>query len=118
MLHLISALVLGLIAAGLWFRRTPRLHLRFMTAAFIVDVGLLLYIEGTRAAVAQVAASTAPIVWVHAAISTLVLVAYVMQIVLGRRTLAGMATSRQAHIVLGLTFVALRSLNYVTSFFV
>lgn len=117
MLHLLSSCVAALIVAGLWARRArPSWHIRFMTAAFVCDVLLVVYIEATRHAVETVAGSTTPLVWFHAAVSLLVLASYVAQISLGRRVLAGVPASRRLHMALGMTFVTLRSLNYVTSF--
>ena len=119
MLHVLSSIVLGFIVAGLWARRhRPDLHIRLMTAAFVCDLLLVLYIEGTRHAVEKVVGAGTSLVWFHATISTLVLVAYVAQIALGRRVLAGIRASRRVHAALGITFVSLRLVNYVTSFLV
>ena len=115
-LHLVSLVVLLLVALGLWHRRMPARHMRFMTAAFALDVALVLYIEGTRHAVETVVATPRPIVWIHAAISLGVLALYVAQLSLGRRLQAGRPASRQVHIALGLTFVVMRGLNFATAF--
>jgi len=116
MLHLLSTLVLFLVVGGVLTRKTPAIHLRFMVTAFLVDLGLVLYIEITRHAVEKVATQTGALLWFHATVSLLVLAAYVGQIVLGRRLLAGAATSRQVHILTGISFCVLRLMNYVTSF--
>jgi hypothetical protein len=119
MLHLLSFVVLCLIAAGVWCRhRRPGLHIRLMIAAFVCDVLLVVYIEATRHAVERVARATAPMIWFHATVSVLVLAAYVAQLALGRRVLAGAHTSRRMHVAVGVTFVSLRLANYVTSFLV
>jgi hypothetical protein len=119
MLHVLSSIVVLLIAAGLWLRhRRPDLHLRLMTAAFVSDLVLLVYIEATRHAVEKVANQGTRLIWFHAAVSTLVIVTYVAQIAVGRRMLAGTPAPRRVHAVLGITFATLRSLNYVTSFMV
>jgi uncharacterized membrane protein YozB (DUF420 family) len=117
-LHLISSLVVLLVVAGLLTRRNTALHMRFMTAAFAADLGLVLYIEGTRQAIETVVAHTSPLVWFHAGVSTLVLALYVAQLTVGRRMLAGRSTSRRLHIALGLTFCLARGLNYATAFIV
>lgn len=131
MLHVLSTLVLLLIAAGLYYRRRAEFHLRFMTAAFVADLSLVLWIETTRGAVETVTRGGKALLWVHAGISVLVLVLYVVQILLGRLLLARRslpvpaagplpaatpATNRTLHRNLGIAFVALRSLNYVTAF--
>jgi hypothetical protein len=119
MLHLLSSIVLLLIAAGLWVRhRRPDVHLRLMTAAFVCDLLLVVYIEVTRHAVETVASRGTSLIWFHAAISTLVILAYIAQIALGRRMLAGVRTPRRVHALMGIAFVTLRSLNYVTSYMV
>ena len=116
MLHIASTIVLILIVAGVLTRKTPRIHLRFMITAFVVDFALVLYIEATRHAVEQVVAGPSPLLWFHVGVSLLVLMAYIRQIMLGRRMLAGVLTNRSTHIATGIAFCSLRSLNYITSF--
>lgn len=119
MLHLASTLVVVLVLGGLYCRRTPALHLRFMLAAFIIDLLLVLYIEVTRGAVETVATQVRPFLWFHAAISLGVLALYVTMIVLGRRLLLAEAAAipdqpgrvRRLHRHLGVTFCVLRGLN-------
>jgi hypothetical protein len=119
MLHLGSSLVVVLLAVGLWFRhRRPGLHLRLMISAFVVDLLLVLYIEISRHAVERVLARVSPLLWFHAGVSVGVLLCYVAMILLGRGVLAGQGESRKWHFAVGMTFVALRSLNYVTSYMV
>ena len=119
MLHLLSSIVVLLIGAGLWLRhRRPDLHLRLMTAAFVCDLLLVVYIEATRHAVEKVVGQGTSLIWFHATVSTLVIAAYIAQIALGRRMLAGVSAPRRVHMVLGITFAMLRSLNYITSYMV
>lgn len=118
MLHLLSTLVVTIVIAGVLARKRPAIHLPLMVTAFLIDLGIVLYIETTRHAIERVAGPAEPLIWFHAAVSTLVLLAYLGQITLGRRILAGRATSRRAHIALGLTFCVLRGTNYVTAFMV
>lgn len=119
MLHLASSLVVVLLAAGLWFRhRRPNLHLRMMISAFVIDLFLVLYVEISRHAVEKVVARVSPMIWFHAGVSLGVLLCYVLMILLGRGVLAGQANSRKWHFGVGMTFVALRGLNYVTSYMV
>ena len=116
MLHIASTVVQFLVVAGVLTRKTPRIHLRFMVTAFLVDFGLVLYIETTRHAVEQFVAGPSPLLWFHAGVSLLVLMAYIGQFMLGRRMLAGVLTNRRTHIAMGIAFCSLRSINYVTSF--
>jgi MFS-type transporter involved in bile tolerance (Atg22 family) len=119
MLHLASSFVVLLLAVGLWFRhRRPQLHLRLMISAFVVDLLLVLYIEISRHAVEKVVSRVSPVLWFHAAVSVGVLLCYVVMILLGRCVLAGQEGFRKRHFAVGMTFVALRSLNYVTSYMV
>ena len=118
MLHLASTLVLLLIAAGIYYRKTTHVHLKLMWAAFIIDVLLVISIEVTRHEVEVIAHHARPLLWFHVALSILVLAAYVKQIQLGRAILAGFPASRQLHLTTGMTFCTLRLLNYVTSFMI
>lgn len=117
-LHLLSTLVVLLVTAGVLSRGNTARHMRLMCAAFAVDLALVLYIEGTRHAVERVVSTPRPLVWFHAAISVAVLLLYVAQITLGRRMLAGRVSTRRTHVVLGLTFLLCRGLNYATAFMV
>ena len=119
MLHFISTAVLVLIGTGLWFRkRNPQLHLRLMISAFTIDVLLVLYIEIRRHAVERVATHIQPLLWFHAGVSLAVLICYVVLIMLGRPMLAGRFQTRSLHRNVGIAFVTLRLLNYVTSYMV
>lgn len=119
MLHAASTAVLALIACGLWYRKRDRVwHLRLMVTAFVADVLLVLYIEMTRHAVETVAAKVRPMIWFHAGVSLAVLLCYVAMILLGRPMLAGRYETRKLHFAVGIAFVVLRSLNYVTSYMV
>jgi putative Ca2+/H+ antiporter (TMEM165/GDT1 family) len=118
-LHVASTIVLVVIALGLWYRRrNRRAHLWLMLSAFTADVLLVLYIELTRHAVETVATKIKPIIWFHAGVSLAVLVCYVLMILLGRPMLVGRYETRKLHFIVGVTFVVLRSLNYVTSYMV
>lgn len=120
MLHVISTIVLVMIGVGLKFRRRRNLHWKIMTAACVTDFSLVLYIELTRHAVEKVVSQVRPFIWFHAAISTSVLVLYVVMIVLGRRVLTAAADVntdqiRRRHRNFGVTFCVLRLMNYVTA---
>jgi hypothetical protein len=117
--HAVSALVLAVIAAGLWFRnRRPVVHRTLMIAAFAVDLSLLVYIEATRHAVEKVVGEVHALVWLHAAISLAVLGCYAGMIRLGWRLRRGEENVRLDHRALGIAFVVFRTLNFVTSFLV
>lgn len=134
MLHILSTLVLVILAVGIYCRRQRERHIKLMATAFVIDVGLVLYIELTRHAVEAVVSGSKVLVWTHAAISLTVLVLYVAQIALGYRLLTGQANlaaatgggtaialphtghHRALHRNLGMAFVVFRLLNYGTAF--
>jgi putative Ca2+/H+ antiporter (TMEM165/GDT1 family) len=87
-----------------------------MISAFALDFLLVVYIEASRHAVEKVVSRVSPMIWFHAGVSVGVLLCYVAMILLGRGVLAGQVNSRKWHFTVGLTFVVLRSLNYVTSY--
>lgn len=118
MLHAFSILAMMMVLIGLYFRRRrPSIHWKFMIAAFAVDVSLVLYIEFARHAVEQLPTAR-PLIWFHATVSVLVLLCYLLLFGLGSRLIKGRIDARTIHRNLGFTFVALRTVNLVTSFLV
>jgi hypothetical protein len=115
MSHAVSALAILLVAIGFAFRRRRTVHVPAMSAAFIVDISLLVYVEVTRHAVEKALLFPRWLVGVHVAVSVGVLACYLVMILLGRRILGGTVASRTAHRRVGITFVVLRGLNYVTA---
>ena len=117
-LHVASTLVLAILVAGFAFRRSRRRHRALMLLAFAIDIGLVVWIEATRGAVEQVAPGMSALLAFHIVVSTAVLFAYVGMIGLGKRLFGGRLDLQTWHRNLGIGFVVLRSLNYVTSFLV
>lgn len=133
MLHLLSTLVLFILAAGLLMRRRPWAHATLMTTAFGTDLLLVLYIEFTRHAVESLASTPRGLIWFHASVSTLTLILYGIMLYLGRQMLApaavavsssgspllpNHANTRRLHRNLGMVFIVARLLNYATSFLI
>lgn len=120
LLQIISTAILLALGVGLFFRRRrPALHLRIMTACFVADLILVLWIELSRGAVETVVHEVKPIIWVHASISTAVIVCYLILLGLGWRLTHGRTLpTRVMHKRVGITFCVLRLLNYATAFFV
>jgi hypothetical protein len=117
MLHALSTLVILMLMGGLYVRHRNRiLHFKMMLSAFLIDVGLVLYIEISRHAVERVVTHIEPFVWFHAAVSLGVIILYIVQIFIGRRILQGRMVSTHAHRYVGISFCVLRLINYVTSF--
>jgi uncharacterized membrane protein YozB (DUF420 family) len=118
MLQLISSAALLLIALGYISRRNQRRHILMMSAAFAIDISLLLFIELSRDATASVLKASSGLIWFHVTVSAFMLVLYFVQIVLGLRLLAGGARLRGTHRRIGWAFIAARLTNYGTGFFV
>ncbi len=119
MLHVISACVLVVIGLGLFMRRRSyRWHITLMGLAFATDIGLLLYIELSRHAIAQTVGASHPLLYVHVAISVAMLGCYIAMFFLGRFLLKADERKRPAHRTVGITFCVLRVLNFVTALMV
>lgn len=119
MLHVLSTIVILVLATGIWMRkRSVTWHWRLMIAAFILDIGLVLYIEITRHAIETVAGEISPLIWFHAAVSTAVLVLYFVMFALGRKIIVSGNRFRLTHRNVALAFCACRGINYVTSYWV
>ena len=115
MAPLVSCLALALIALGVANRRRPAMHWRLMLAAFAIDVGMVLYLEGSRSAVERAATSIHPVIWVHAGISLGVLALWVAMLRLGWLMLHGQPARRHTHRLLATVFLVLRLANLGTS---
>lgn len=116
-MKILSLGVCLLLLLGVVFRRRPRVHVPLMVTAFLVDIGMLLYIELTRKAIATVVGGPHEFVMVHATISTLVLVAYGFQILSGLKILKGRARQLN-HRYAAVVLLLLRFSNFGTSLFV
>ncbi len=117
MLHIESSLIVVLLLLGVYFRkRNSRVHFALMLTAFTADLLLVIYIEVARHAVEKVVTRGRPMIWFHAGISLAVLACYVFMIYLGRPMLAGDNRTRGFHRRVGMAFLVLRGLNYVTSY--
>jgi hypothetical protein len=111
----LSLVVLGLLGAGILMRRRPRWHWPLMLSAFGLDLGLVIYLEGSRHAVETAATSIHPLVWVHATISLVVLGLWVAMLRLGWLMLHGRPAVRHTHRLLAGAFLVLRVANFATS---
>lgn len=121
--HALSLAACGLIAWGLLVRGDRRRHRALMGSAFAVDLGLVLWIEFTRGAVATSLALEdrpvpGPLLAFHIAVSTVTLVLYGIQLASGTRLFAGRELSRTMHRRCGWMFVAFRLTNLATSFWI
>lgn len=99
------------------------MHIPLMAAAFATDLALLVYIEFSRHAIETLGENLqAPthdgLLYFHVAISAVMLVLYIVQIITGIQLFRGTHPRRAAHRVCAILFIVCRLLNYATSFFV
>lgn len=116
LLKVISIVACVLLAVGFMYRRKRRVHIPLMLSAFVVDMGLVLYIELSRGAIDTARTTTSGLMIFHIAISVGVVLLYFWQIYTGIRRVRGAAAS--SHGATGLTLLVLRLGNLVTSFMV
>lgn len=115
-LKLLSILAFLLLLAGYGARRKKAAHIALMLTAFVIDMGIVVYIEVTRDALASAKAKMGPLMIVHIALSVAVLVFYAGQIVSGVRKARGRAS--RWHATGGPLLLLTRFGNLVTSFMV
>ncbi len=118
MLIPISTVVLLLIFFGIMNHRKRRLHMSLMTTAFLIDLGLVLYIELTREAIEQTIEGVHGLLLFHIIVSIISLILYVVLIALGIKWFKGQNNVAALHRNLAYVFVLCRLTNYVTSFFI
>ncbi len=115
-LKIISIFVCVLLLIGFTKRKKRRTHIPFMLIAFAIDMGMVLYIELDRHAIEQAVGPISGIMKFHIAVSILVVVLYIVQIVTGVRKLKGLASTWHGRS--GVTLLVLRLANLITSFMV
>lgn len=116
LLYGISFLVLIIIGLGLRYRKERKKHIPLMLSAFVIDVSLVLIIEINRHAVERAVGLTLPaFTWCHIAISTSVVVLYLILITTGIKLAKGNESVRPFHKKLALVFIVLRLANFITS---
>lgn len=115
-LKIISIVACLLLAAGYVNRRRKRVHIPLMLSAFVVDMGLVLYIELNRGAINTARTTTSGLMIFHIAISVGVVLLYLWQIYSGiRRARGGESVS---HGITGVMLLVTRLGNLITSFMV
>lgn len=110
-----SASVVAVLAAGLAFRRRPRVHVPLMLSAFALDLGSVLYLQVQRSAVQKAAGSPDALLLVHIAFALGSLALYAALTVTGVRLLRT-GQGRPAHKALAKAFLLCRTGTLVTSF--
>ncbi len=115
-----STIIVGLLYLGVYLRKDRAKHMKIMLSAIAWDLILILQIELTRSAVGKAAkVSTNPMLLnIHVAMAVSTVLLYFCLIYTGRNLSRGKESLRQKHRIFGMTCLALRTLTYVTSFFV
>jgi len=116
-LKLLSVLVCVLLVVGVLNRRHRRVHIPMMFSAFLIDLGMVLYLEIRRGVVESIPGRPmTPLLIIHISISTLVLVLYGAQIYTGIQNAKGRRSAW--HPKVAVAFLALRFGNLFTSFMI
>jgi len=117
-LKIISIGIVILLFYGLTQRFRPRIHIPVMLSAFVLDVGLVLYIELSRDATGTAMGwdDLPGIMQIHIFLSTMTVVMYLVQIVSGfiRYRKGGMPYHKHT----GILFMVFRLGNLLTSFMI
>lgn len=115
-LELTSCGVCVLLAIGLLNRHRKRVHIPCMVCAFLVDMGMVLYIELNRGAIKSARERMGPLMMVHIALSLVVVVLYFGQIVSGIRKVKGKPSAWHGRT--GCSLMLFRLGNLITSIMV
>lgn len=119
-----SGIVLALLFGGVYYAKNRKKHIRFMSAAVIWDIILILQIELNRDAIAKATEAMSEIgtkvmLNVHVSIAVTTVILYFVQIYLGRTSIKHNRNSLlDRHKLFGYLTVSMRILTFVTSFFV
>lgn len=116
MLTAINFAIFGWLLLGVAVRKRRLLHATMMTLGFGLDIGLLLYVELNRHAIAQAMQAPGALLVVHILIAVGVIALYPVLMFTGGQTLACRPVNR--HRALALAFLALRLALAVTAWMV
>ena len=118
MFQLFNGLVLCAISIGIAVRRHRKIHVPIMLTCFVLDLGLVLYLELSRGAI-DIAAQhvSESLMQIHLLFAILTIAGYCMAIYTGRKILNG-APLFKIHHLNALIFLTARIGVFVTSFWV
>ena len=111
-----STIIMIGLAIGIVFRHQKKKHMTIMWTCLVADIALLLAIEFSRNAIAQVGESSG-ILRFHVWVSAIMIVNYLVAVFTGLR-LNKRGVGRGLHKTNAIIFVICRTLNYVTSFMI
>ena len=115
-LHFVSVGVCILLVAGIAFRKSKHTHIPFMLSAFLIDILMVLGLELNRNAIDTARTTDDRLMQTHIAMSVLVMLLYVFQLVTGIKMARG--RPNRFHPKTGYALVLLRIGNLITSFMV
>ncbi|PIP91858.1 MAG: hypothetical protein COW79_01245 [Bdellovibrionales bacterium CG22_combo_CG10-13_8_21_14_all_38_13] len=117
-----SVCILALMYVGVIFKRNRKIHVKLMSSAMIWDILLILQIELTRNAIVKASesmlGSKSMILNIHVSMAIACVVLYGFMVFTGRKLLRGEKGIRRKHKALGISTIILRTLVFITSFFV
>lgn len=106
-----------MLAVGLAMRRNRKVHPPLMGLCFVLDLGLVLYLELTRGAVNTAVTTDSRILTFHVAVAVATIVLYLVLVPSGYKLLKG-GGNRGLHRKAALAFVVCRVLTYLTAFLI
>lgn len=114
----VSFFALLVLATGLALRRDRHKHPPLMAAAFVIDLGLVLYLELTRGAIDRAAGLASPVLSVHVGFAVTTLVLNIALVASGVALWRGAGGWRGWHRRLAGVFVVTRLATFLTAFFI
>lgn len=121
---ILATVAMVLIVAGLIYARNRKKHVPLMMGAFVCDmVGLVLVEFGPMFfnetdAVSSLATDPDAMKIIHSIVATISVVCYILQIVSGKKILAGDRTRLPGHKTVAKVFLLSRLAAYITMFMV
>jgi len=116
-LKVLSVFVCVLLVVGVLNRRRRNVHIPLMVSAFLIDVGMVLYLEIRRHVIESIPGRPmTPLLIVHISLSTVVLICYGLQIYSGIQNAKG--RRRPWHRKSAVAFLITRFGNLITSFMI
>lgn len=116
-LKILSVFACLLIVVGVLNRRRKRVHIPLMLTALTIDLGIVLFLELTRAVIESLPGrEMTPLLIIHICLSTSVLALYAVQVVTGIKNARGRHS--RVHSKVPVWFIIVRFGNLITSFLV
>ena len=112
----ISFACLILLMVGIALRRDRSKHPKIMVAAFVLDLGLVLYLELTRGAIDRASQLASQILTIHVGFAVATLVFNVALLVTGYRIYSGKSAGLTTHRRLAWVFMICRIATFLTAF--